>query len=84
MLFPLEGNHKLVLLDPNHQSESTYRGPARVIQPLGMTQVSTLLSLEIPTHSNREALLRKRLQIHINFLFFILISHIKKRLYKLH
>ena len=83
-LFPLEGNQKLGPLDLNHQSESTFTGPARAIQPLGMTQVVTLLLLKIPTHYNKEYFLRERLQIHVNFLFFILISHIKKRLYLLH
>ena len=56
MLFPLAGNHKLGPLDPNHQYESKFRGTIRAIQPPGTTQVSTLLSPEIPTHYNKEAL----------------------------
>ena len=43
-----------------------------MIQPMGMTQVSTLLSLEIPTHYNKEAFLSERIQSWINFLSFTL------------
>ena len=72
MLFPLEGNQKLGPLDLNHQFESTFRGPTELIQSSRMTQVSTLLSLEIQNHYIKEALWSKKLQSHINFLFFIL------------
>ena len=56
MLFPLEENKKLGPFGLDHQFESIFRGPARAIKPLGMAQVSTLLSPEIPTHYNKEDL----------------------------
>ena len=81
MLFPLARNQKLEPLDLDHQSESTFRGPIRVIQPLGKTQVRKILSSEILTHYKKE---EKDFKAGLISSPSLLISHVKERLYLMH